>query len=109
MLTYNLKLHSTSKEDEEFLKETLRNVCDLYDFISDLIYNENISNNFKSLNIKDVHKLTYKRSKDRFPNIPSQIIIRTEKDVVANYRSIISNKHKISKPITKKNLSLRLD
>lgn len=104
MLTYNIKLYSKLK-NEIFLKETLYQICKLYNFISNIVF----ENNYKNLNLKNIHNLVYNKARLEFSNLPSQIIVKTYKEVLSNYRTIKSNKHKIDKPISKTNLSLRLD
>lgn len=59
--------------------------------------------------IKTLHKKFYYPTRSEHENVPSQMIIKAEQESLASYKSIKSNKHKITKPFEKKNLSLRLD
>lgn len=56
-----------------------------------------------------LHSKVYHNVRKSHPNIPSQVIIKAEQEVLAGYRSIKSNRHKKNKPIVKTNLSMRLD
>jgi IS605 OrfB family transposase len=99
MITYNAKLLGDTDE----LKKLLQ--------MEQLVYNiaskEQFPEKTKSLVI--LHSKVYKNVRKSHPNIPSQVIIKAEQEVLAGYRSIKSNKHKITKPIVKTNLSIRLD
>lgn len=103
--TYNTKLIFENNQDKQNLLETLQLQLNAYNYISNIIYN---NNNFILIK-KLVHDKTYSYTRKEFPNLPSQFVIRSYNDVTSNYKSIKSNKQKISKPITKKNLSVRLD
>ena len=59
--------------------------------------------------IKTLHSKFYYPSREEHPDIPSQLIIKAEQESLASYKTIKSNKHKISGPFEKKKLSLRLD
>ena len=56
-----------------------------------------------------LHSKVYKNVRKQYPEIPSQVVIKAEQECLASYRSVKSNKHKLKKPIEKKNLSMRLD
>ena len=76
---------------------------EIYNFASKIIFD-------KKLNtlIKEYHDILYNKIKEKF-NISSQTIIRTEKDILSTFRSIKSNKHKITTAPEKKALGFRLD
>ena len=59
--------------------------------------------------IVDLHKKFYKKFRKKNPDIPAQVVISAEQSVLATYRSVASNKHKITQPPEKKKLSIRLD
>ena len=59
--------------------------------------------------LKGLHNAFYHSTRESRPDFPSQMVIRAEMECLASYKSIKSNKHKITKPFEKKNLSLRLD
>lgn len=65
---------------------------------------------FKNLSaLKKLHNAFYHVTRSEHPDFPSQMVIKAEQECLASYKSIKSNKHKITKPFEKKNLSLRLD
>lgn len=55
-----------------------------------------------------LHSKVYKNIRKQYPEIPSQVVIRAEQEVLSCYRSANSNNHK-KKLIVKKKLSIRLD
>ncbi len=59
--------------------------------------------------IVDLHAKFYRAFRKKNPLIRSQIAIRGEMACLSAYRSIKSCKHKITEPITKKKLAIRLD
>lgn len=63
----------------------------------------------KKNSIVVLHSKVYHNIRKQFPDINSQVIIKAEQECLAAYRSAKSNKHKLKKPIEKKNLSIRLD
>jgi IS605 OrfB family transposase len=63
----------------------------------------------KNLSISFVHKDFYYFYKTQNPDIPTQLICEAERFCRAAYQSIKSNKHKITKPIVKKRLSVQFD
>ena len=99
MITYNTKLLGDTDE----LKKLLQ--------MEQLVYNiaskEQFPEKTKSLVI--LHSKVYKNVRKSNPEIPSQVVIKAEQEVLDGYRSIKSNRHKITKPIVKTNLSMRLD
>lgn len=103
-LTYNTKLIFDNDSEKEKIIEILNIEKFAYNECSKVRFNE-----VKRNSIVELHNLFYHKFRESQPQIPSQIIIRAEQEVLSNYRSIKSNKHKIHKPVEKKNLSLRLD
>lgn len=59
--------------------------------------------------IVKLHSKLYYNFRQTNPHIPAQVVIRGEQECLSAYRSIKSNKHKISAPIEKKRLGMRLD
>lgn len=55
-----------------------------------------------------LHSKVYKNVRKSNPEIPAQVVIKAEQEVLSAYRSAKSNKHKKTL-IVKKNLSMRLD
>lgn len=102
MITYNSKLIG-NQDDLESLKEIL--------LFEQIAFNEASKIQFleKKKSIVILHSKFYQKLRLSNPEIPSQVLIRGEQACLSAYRSIKSNKHKIDKPIQKKNLSIRLD
>lgn len=103
MQTYNVKLFLENPEEKSRFDKTLRLQTDCWNFISEKYYNE------KPKNIKELHEFSYKPSREKFPDLPAQYVIRSYNDVKATYKTTKSNKHKINKPCFKKHQSIRLD
>lgn len=99
MLTYNTLLEG----DTEALKLLLQKEQLVYNLASIQQFPE------KKQSIVVLHSKVYKSARKTNPEIPAQVIIRAIQECLSAYRSIKSNKHKISKPIKKHNLSMRLD
>lgn len=57
----------------------------------------------------NLHRSFYKEFRQKHPEIPSQIVIKAEQDVVATFNTIKANKHRIKKAPIKKKLSMQLD
>lgn len=102
MLTYNAKIESC-QENLESLKEILEWHLIAYNDASEIQFCQ------EKNSIKELHNKFYNQCREKYPHIPSQVVIRGEQECLSGYRSIKSNKHKIKSPIVKKNLSMRLD
>lgn len=59
--------------------------------------------------IVDLHSRFYEKFRKSHPEIPSQVAIIAQRACLAAYRSIKSNDHKITSPIVKKRLGIKLD
>ena len=103
MITYNTKLKFEKQEDFNNLLESLKLNQSAWNIISQ----ERFSMTGGILKI--LHDKCYYKVKKALPTIPSQFIIKAEQDVIATYKTIKSNKHKLDSPATKKNLSIQLD
>lgn len=77
---------------------------EVWNFISQLVFDKKITPSLKT-----IHNECYYACKEKFPTAPSQMIIRSEKSVLATFRSINSNKHKITKSPVRKKLTIQLD
>jgi len=104
MKTYNIQLEFQTEEDKNLLLSTFETHKDIWNYISKYVFDHKL----KAWG-KDVHEATYYKCRTRFPRSPSQIIIRAREDVVATYKTIKSNKHKIEDCPVKTNYSIRLD
>lgn len=104
MLSYNTRL--TEKAGETNLP-ALRTLLEWHR----LAFNEAAKQQFgePKCSIVVLHSKTYRQFRQANPHIPAQVIIRGEQECLSAYRSIKSNKQKITAPIEKKRLSMRLD
>lgn len=103
MITYNTQLLTDDQEDLDSLKSLLESHRVVFNIASKEQFNE------KKNSIVILHSKVYHNVRKQFPNVNSQVIIKAEQECLASYRSVKSNKHKLKKPIEKKNLSIRLD
>jgi IS605 OrfB family transposase len=103
MRTYNVKLKFDKQDDYNNLLESLKLNQAAWNIISE----ERFA--MTGGRLKILHDKCYKKVKQQIPNIPSQFIIKAEQDVIATYKTLKSNKHKLDSPATKKNLSIQLD
>ena len=100
VLTYNTKLQFESPEDKTKLLRTLELERDIFNFCSEKHFGA------KKNSIVDLHAKCYYPARERFPQAKSNIIIQTENNCLSAYKSVKSNKHKLIKPIIKKQLCL---
>lgn len=103
-ITYNTKLIFKDESDKKKLVDVLNAQMYVWNECSKMKFNHNLKNS-----LPELHGRFYQSFRQKQPEIPSQIIITAENSVLASYRSIKSNKHKISNPLEKKNPSVRLD
>jgi len=103
MITYNVKLKFVKQDDYNNLLESLK----LNQLAWNIISEERFS--MTGGRLKILHDKCYKKVKNSISNIPSQFIIKAEQDVIATYKTIKTNKHKLNLPAVKKNLSIQLD
>jgi len=59
--------------------------------------------------IMPLHQRCYKQIRNQFPTLPSQYVIKAEQDVIAKYKTLRSNKHKIDEPVVTNKLNIQLD
>ena len=79
-------------------------VRDCWNFASEIVYNEKIP-----LGLKPFHHRLYRAERERFPELPAQICIKVIKAVLATYRTIKSNKHKLESPARMRRPSIQID
>ena len=103
MISYNTQLLSNNQEDLNDLKQLLEYHRVAYNIAS----KEQFGQTKNSIVL--LHSKTYSKVRLLHPTIPSQVVIRAEHECLSSYRTVKSNKHKLKKPIEKKNLSMRLD
>jgi len=105
MIGYTVKIKFKSVEDELKMKKVLQLKQDLFNYLSEFIFNRDkiYNNQFK------LHKDTYRDSRKLYPELKSQYIIKTEQDVIAKYKSAKSNKHRLDAPVQSNRLYCQLD
>lgn len=103
VITYNTQLLMKNQEDFDSLKSILEMHKVVFNFASPLQFKE------EKNSLVVLHSKVYKNIRKQYPDIPSQVIIKSEQECLSSYKSTKSNKHKIKKAIEKKNLSMRLD
>ena len=103
MLSYNTQLLMKNQEDFDNIKEILEMQKIVFNLASPLQFAE------KKNNLVVLHSKVYHNVRKQYPDIPSQVIIKAEQDCLSAYKTTKSNKCKITKPIEKKRLSMRLD
>ena len=104
MRTYKVKLEFESQNVKNFWRKRICLVRDCYNYASTIIFNEKIQ-----LGLKPIHNRLYYELRDKFKELPSQMCIQVERALIANYKSVRSNRHKIDKPIQMKHPSIQLD
>jgi IS605 OrfB family transposase len=102
-LSYNTRLIFESDQDENSVMEMLSWQQLAFNECSKVIFD------LKKKSIIDVHKAFYGDFRKSQEKIPSQVVIAAQRECLARYKSVKSNKHKIKSPISKKNLSIQLD
>src|SRR5574344_852881 len=110
MITYNIKLQFETSQNENYWFNILKTQQDCYNYLSKLLFQDSQKSKGKQiLGIKVVHDKFYRILRNKFSEFPSQMVINTEQDVIAAFKSIRSNEHIITEAPEKKNLSMRLD
>lgn len=82
MLTYNVKLRFSNVEHSSYWNALLRDSMLAYNDITRMIFDSKIS-----LSLTKVHALVYDRIREKYPNIPSQSVIKMYKDAISNLRT----------------------
>lgn len=103
MITYCSRLIAENPQDKQDLLRVLELQRLAFNDISKLQFSQ------KKRSKRVLHSLSYRSVREKYPEMPAQVVIRTLNEVISSYRSIKSNKHKISKPAEKKKFSIRLD
>lgn len=109
MITYNIELNFNDDNQKNYWLNLLEVSTEIFNHVSSIVKKENIRPS-----IKFVHDRCYYEVREKYPDVPSQIIIKIEQEVVANYKTrntAIRRKlqEESDKPSVKSNLSLRLD
>lgn len=103
IVTYNIELRPTEATFAHW-ENVLALYAKAYNDCSAYIAEHNVP-----LSMKAVHSHVYEWLRGKYPELPSQAIIRLYKDVIPAFRSIRSNKHRNAETPCKHGLSLRLD
>jgi len=100
-VSYKTKLLFATEEDKCRLLEVLKMERHAFNECSKQIFVH------KNLSISFIHENFYSFYRFQNPKVPSQVVNEAERMCKAAYQSIKSNKHKITKPVVKKNLSVQ--
>lgn len=102
MISYSVKLNFESPEEKGRYLKTLE--------LQKFVFNECSECHFGATknSLVELHQKFYKQFREKYPEIPSNIVIHTIQNVLSCYRSIKSNKHKLTEAPKKKKLSFRL-
>ena len=103
MLTYSAPLKAVHEGDDSLLVDLLERYREVVNAASKLQFDG------KLVGLTELHNAFYYEAREKFPDVPSQVVIKAEQESVACYRTMKSNKHKLTKPFEKRGLSLRLD
>ena len=85
----------------------VRQLClvrDCYNYSSKIVFDEKLP-----IGLKSFHNRLYKEQREKFPELPAQMCVKVYKALLANYKTIKKNKHKIDKPIQMKRPAIQLD
>jgi IS605 OrfB family transposase len=105
LITYNTELVPTNPDDMNLIMNIMEEYRSVVNEASQLQFS-----NLKGLSaLKPLHNAFYYPTRESHSDFPSQMVIRAAMECLATYKTIRSNKHKISKPFEKHNLSIRLD
>jgi len=107
MLSYVCQLETSSLEEKERLISTLKSEKNAFNLAC--IIAVGLKNVKKKLSIIDLHREFYRKGREKFPELPSQYLIRAEQSAKSALKSIKSNKHKNAKTPEKTKLSVQLD
>lgn len=100
--TYNIRIDG-EQGFTTFWLTLLRETRDAYNLCSDIITTEKVK-----IGLTAIHNACYDKLRNNFPSLPSQAVIRVQKEVLQAFKSKKTNKHKGSAP-HKTSLSLTLD
>lgn len=102
-ITYTTKLEFQDEKGNENLLKTLE--------AQRFVYNEcsKVKFGIPKNSIVLLHSAFYHKFRKKNQDIPAGFVISAQQECLSAYRSIKSNKHKITKPVEKKHLSMRLD
>ena len=99
-LTLKSELKFNSDSDRLDLIEALKAERAAFNICSKIHFDSKAKNS-----IVEMHANCYKSIRKSNPEIKAQLVISSENNCLAAYRSVKSNKHKLIKPIEKKRLA----
>lgn len=106
LITYNIRLTFENQEEKQRLLLTLEGQRHAFNEASKIHFGKG----GKRVNsIVELHAKFYKKFRLANPNLIADFVSAAENECLASYRTVKSNKHKISSPIEKKRLSCRLN
>lgn len=104
MQSYSVNLQFDDSSMETHWKNLLLTTNEMYNFVSELAFQHKLKA------FMAIHRMCYHRLRKAFPAVPSQICIKVEQAVSANYVACTKNiKAYPKKPLRRKNPALRLD
>ncbi len=104
MKTYNIQLIFENEDNKQSVIHSLSLKQQAFNEISKIRFGMKTCNG-----IMPLHQRSYSIIRKQFPTLPSQFVIKAEQDVIAKYKSLRSNCHKIDEPVTTKRLNIQLD
>jgi len=102
--TYNVKLIFEGDEDKQSVINSLALKRTAFNIISEIRLGMKKCNG-----IMPLHQRSYYKIREQFPELPSQYIIKAEQDVIAKYKTIRANRHRITEPVLTTSLNIQLD
>jgi IS605 OrfB family transposase len=102
-LTYTTEILFSSKDDHDKIVEMLEAHRLAFNAASKVRFGMSVNS------IILLHKLFYQDFRKSQPFIPAQIAISAQRECLSAYQSVKSNRHKITSPVEKTRLSMRLD
>ena len=104
MKTYNVKLLFEKDEDRQSIINSLALKRTAFNIISEIRFGMKTCNG-----IMPLHQRCYRKVREQLPELPSQFVIKAEQDVIAKYKTIRANHHKIDEPVITNRLNIQLD
>jgi IS605 OrfB family transposase len=105
--TISIKLKCNSAEEQNKIVSMLKMKTDCFNYLSKKMFE---NNDYKGkYNFYTIHNKYYYELKQQFQQLMSQMIIKVEQEVVATYKTIKVNKHKITSAPQQNNLCLQMD
>ena len=101
--TFNIELNTTP-EAFRYWHTQLVETRSAYNDCSEFLFDGTVP-----LSLKPVHDAVYEWLRKKHPSLPAQAVIKVYKDVLSAYRSIKSNRHRMTRAPRKRNLAMRLD